>query len=302
MAFKERKESNLLKLLRVLNSRMELPEDTKRYYYNLEKGFQGELQFDRLTEKLRSNCYVLNDLLLKYNNSEFQLDTVIIYQETIYALDVKNHEGDYCFESEKLVKIGRKEVQNPLNQLNRAKSLFRQLLDSLGCKLNVEAYVIFINLEFTLYQLPPDFPFIMPTQITSFLKKLDAKPSVLNSSHKKLAEKLLSLHIIEPPPYSRYPIYDLGMIKPGMSCKNCYSLSTTVEKSKFICKVCDFEEPIEAAVVRNVEELRLLFPERKITTNLVYEWCKIIECKKRISRILMKNYRRLGSRNTTYFE
>jgi hypothetical protein len=177
-AFKERKETNLLKLLRFLNSRMQLSSDIKWYYTNLEKGYQGEQQFDQLTAKLRDNCYVINDLLFKYNNQESQIDTVMIYQESIYALDVKYHEGDYCFESDKLVKMGRKEVQNPLNQLNRAKSLFRQLLDSLGCKLNVEAYVIFNNPEFSLYQLPPNLPFILPTQINSFLKKFNLKPFI----------------------------------------------------------------------------------------------------------------------------
>ncbi|WP_317851488.1 nuclease-related domain-containing protein [Neobacillus bataviensis] len=86
MAFKGRVESDELKRLRILNIRMELSEQEKRHLFNLEKGYEGEVNFDLLTEKLQNECYVLNDLLLKSNNTSFQIDTTIIYQEPIYLI------------------------------------------------------------------------------------------------------------------------------------------------------------------------------------------------------------------------
>lgn len=86
MPFKDRTESDELKTLRIINTRMDLSEDKYTYYLGLEKGFAGEVQFDLLTEKLQPECHILNDLLLESNNTIFQIDTTIIFQETIYLL------------------------------------------------------------------------------------------------------------------------------------------------------------------------------------------------------------------------
>src|SRR5262245_16870868 len=101
MPFKARVESDELKMLRILNTRMELSEEEKRHYLNLEKGYEGKVKFDLLTEKLQNECYVLNDLLLKSNNSSFQIDTTIIYQEPIYLIDVKNYKGDFIYKTDR---------------------------------------------------------------------------------------------------------------------------------------------------------------------------------------------------------
>ncbi|WP_312472380.1 hypothetical protein [Neobacillus sp.] len=58
MAYKPRKEREEITILRSLNTRMNLPEEDKWNYLNLKKGFEGEVMFDSLTEKLQSGCYV----------------------------------------------------------------------------------------------------------------------------------------------------------------------------------------------------------------------------------------------------
>jgi hypothetical protein len=196
--YKARSESLILKVLRILNKRMKLSEDDHWYYLNQEKGFRGEIQFDRLTEKLKRDCYILNDLQLESSTSSFQLDSTLIFQETCSLFDVKNYEGEYIYDAEYFKTIGGRDIQNPLDQLKRSKLLLNNLFQSLGSKLTIEAYVIFINPQFTLYQTPPDLPIILPTQLDAFIRKLDQKPSRLNQSHKNLADKLISLHQTVP--------------------------------------------------------------------------------------------------------
>jgi hypothetical protein len=301
--FKARTVPTLLRILRILNTQLDLSEDEQKYYYNQEKGYEGEVQFDLMTEKLQNIGYILNDLLLEVNNTSFQTDTQLLFQDTIYLIDVKNFEGEfeYCYTTENLKMLSGKIVKNPLDQLKRSKSLFQQLLQNLGCNLKIEAYVIFINPEFTLYQAPPDIPFILPTQINRFLKKLETKPSRLNSLHKKLAEKLVSLHMSESP-YIRLPKYEYNQLKKGNTCKECQSFSMYVRGKNVVCCDCGFDEFVETAVIRNVEEIKLLFPEIKITTNTVHEWCGVIKCKKRISRILTKNYKVVGGSKCIHYE
>jgi hypothetical protein len=64
LILKPRQVSDELKLMRILNARMELEEKDKQNYLNLEKGYKGELIFDTLMENLIQERLILNDLLL----------------------------------------------------------------------------------------------------------------------------------------------------------------------------------------------------------------------------------------------
>lgn len=301
MAFKERTESDLLKCLRILNIRMELTEDEKKYYLNLKKGYEGEVKFDLITEKFQSNCLILNDLLLKVDNTTSQFDTSIIFQETLHLFGVKNFEGDFCYEPDKLQTVQGRDYKNPLHQINRSTILLSQLLQSHKINFKIEAHVVFINPDFTLFQAPPDLPFIYPTQLNRFFKKYNTKHSRLNNFHRQLAEKLVSLHQTESP-YTLLPKYEYYQLKKGITCKVCHSFLINVIGKNVVCSECGCQESVEFAVIRGVWEIRLLFPDAKITTNIIYDWCRIVSCKKRISRILGRNFKVMGVHQWAYFE
>ncbi|WHY69058.1 nuclease-related domain-containing protein [Neobacillus sp. SuZ13] len=303
MAYKPRFESKELKILRVLNKRMMLSEKDKQHFFTLKKGFEGEVMFDKLTEELQCECYILNDLLFKVNNTLFQIDSLIITSGRIFFYEIKNFEGDYFIEpnTNRLYKKPKKEYNNPLLQLIRSDSLLRQLLQNIGYNLPIEAQVVFINPEFTLYQAPLDSPIIFPTQLNSYMRKLDAIPSKLNGKDKLLADKLISLHI-EENPYTVLPHYEFKKLRKGITCAVCDSFSIHVNGKICKCGVCGHEELVTVAVLRNVSEIRLLFPEMRITTNLIYDWCMVIELKRTIKRILVRNYKQIGVRQWTYYE
>jgi len=186
MAYKPSSVPEELKVLRILNNRMDLTSEQEKYYLYKEKGFEGEVQFDLLTEQLQSDCLILNDLLLEVNNTFFQIDTLILFQEIIYLFEVKNYEGDYCYRKERFETISGKEIKNSLDQLNRSTSLLRQLLQKFGYHLTIEAYVVFINPEFFLYQAPTDKPIIYPAQLPQLMRKLNNEPSKLLTGLQRL--------------------------------------------------------------------------------------------------------------------
>lgn len=290
-----------LKKLGILNKRMELPEQEKLNYLALKKGYEGEVLFDSFTEKLKLDCLILNNLLLKVNNTLFQIDTLIITQNTIYFFEVKNFEGDFIYEKDRLYTISNSEIKDPLLQLKRSQSLLRQLLQKLGYSFPIDSWVVFINPEFSLYQASPNDPIILPTQLERFLKKLDNIPSKLDQTHKKLAEQLLSLNIKDSP-YSRSITYEYPQLKKIIICMVCGSYLSSRKGKKCICENCHHEEEFKSAVLRSVEEFRILFPEQKITTPIIHEWCGGIVSAKTISRILKSNLRVIGTRHFTYYE
>ena len=288
-------------ILKSLNTRMDLPDKEKQHYLNLKKGYEGETQFDLLTEKLQCECYILNDLLLTCKKTVFQIDTVIITEQCIYFFEVKNYEGDYYYEGERIYKLPKTEITNPLIQLKRNESLLRQLLQKFGFNLNIYGYVVFINPEFTLYQSPLNKPFLFPPQVNRHLDNLNSISSKLNNEHKLLAEKLISLHMINSP-FTQLPSYDYYQLQKGITCNKCTSFSISIVKRKCICTECGHKEVVEAAVMRSVKEFKLLFPQKKITTNLIYDWFKVINSKKRIRKILNNNLKKVGIHQWTYYE
>lgn len=237
MPFKSRKEPLELIILRILNTRMILLPKDKKNYLNKEKGFEGELIFDKLTEEYLSKRYILNDLLLEVNGNKFQLDTFTISHEPCYIFDVKNFEGDYYYESGNFYSMNGNDIKNPLEQQKRSVFLLRQLLRELGFNVPVKAYVVFINPQFTLFQAPRDQPIILPSQVIRFLEKLKMTPTKIFSEHKKLADKLVSLHQVESP-YPRLPTYSYDQLQKGITSACCLSFSISVEGNQIVCKNC----------------------------------------------------------------
>jgi len=301
MIYKHLKEPKKLIILRSLHNRMNLSETDRQSYYSLEKGYEGEVMFDRLTEKLQCECLILNDLLLKVNNTTFQIDTLIISQDKLFLFEIKNLDGDYFLEQDRLYKLPRTEYNNPLHQLSRCESLLRQLLQILGFNLPIEGNVVFINPEFTLYQAPRECPIIFPTQVNSYLKKINETPSKLTAKHRKLAEKLVSLHI-EESPYTVLPSYEYEQLRKGIICGGCGSFSVDIQRHKCVCTDCGNEELTTSAILRSINEFKLLFPEKKVSAKVIYEWCKIVECKKTIARVLDRNFNKIGVRQWTYYK
>lgn len=302
MFLKERSESEELLALRYLNRRLDLTTKEKFHYLNLEKGYEGELKFDLLAKDLKEERFILNDLLLEVNNSQFQIDSTIISQGLIHLLDIKNYEGDCYLESDKLYSVTTGyEYKNPVNQLQRCATLFRQFLQTHKLNFLVEAYVIFINPEFTLYQAPKDQPIIFPTQVNRFLRDLNKTPSTLNDGYKKLAQTLLSAHQTKNR-FTTLPEYTYGQLQKGVYCKGCGSSQISIKNSNFVCKNCGDQDKIEQTIMRNVKEFKLLFPDRKITTKEIYEWCNVELCERTFRRVLKKYFTPFGGSRHTYYE
>ncbi len=58
---------------------------------------------------------------------------------------------------------------------------------------------------------------------------------------------------------------------------------------------------VPSAVIRSVEEFKLLFPNQKITTKAIHEWCQVVESKKSIKCILEKNFKIIENNRWSYF-
>jgi hypothetical protein len=75
-----------------------------------------------------------------------------------------------------------------------------------------------------------------------------------------------------------------------------------IKRNKVVCAKCGALEKVEDAILRNVKELVLLFPDYKITSQSVYEWCMLDLNKRTFCRILKKNFTSFGNTRDTYYK
>ncbi|WP_342432546.1 nuclease-related domain-containing protein [Neobacillus sp. FSL H8-0543] len=301
MIIRPRKESEELLILRILNTRRCLGEDDKRHYLVCEKGFEGEEKFDLLLEKLQNENLTLNALLLEFNKSHFQIDTLIIFQRTIYLIDVKNYEGEYFFKTDGFYYANGKPMKDSLAQLKRCELLLSQLIQKYGFNYPIESYLIFINPEFTLYHAPENPQIILPTQINRFMNKLNMIPSKLTDRHLKLAKLLDSLHQ-DKNPFAANLAYDFDYLQKWFNCVSCNSFKLIAGRTKLICDTCGCEEEIELAILRCVEEIKLLFPDKRITTSCVFDWCGGIVSEKTIRRVLNSSFEMINKKRFAHYK
>lgn len=296
---KPRYESFELKIFRSLFYRTKLSENDLNYYSSILKGFEGEQKFDELLQMLSIEGLVLNDLLLEYNNTVFQIDSLLIMQEMIYLFDVKNFEGEYYMENGDWYTISGALTKNPLTLLKRCETSLRQLLQHYRYSLPIQPYLIFVNPNFHLFNAPRNEPMIFPGQIERFMNQLNKKPSRLKGHHNLIANKLTSIHL-EESPYSRLPSYRYDELKKGVTCAGCGVFTEKFNKNNILCNECGVKEDVTSAILRSIKEFQLLFPDQKITTQNIHDWCRIFS-KKTISRVLLKHFKQLGKARATYF-
>ena len=302
MPHREPRKSPELQILSHLNSRMDLSPHDKKNLHNLEKGYEGEWKFFHLLEKeLHSKCIRLFSLQLESNQTEFQIDNLLIYQNTIHINEIKNFEGDFFIKDDMWYAVdSRKEIRNPMLQLQRSEFLLRQLLQQIGVNFQVVARLVFVNPSFTLYQALFEKALVFPTQLNRYMQKLNKIPSKLTTRHGEFAEDLIARHF-ENSLRERLPEYDYNQLQKGVICSSCNGLMSMFNKIRLRCKRCSKKENIKEAVMRSVREFNLLFPNQQITTNIIYDWCNVVSSKKTIRRILIENMVHVGNGRGSYY-
>src|SRR5690625_7351907 len=85
------KASPQLKTFNYLQGRMSLTQEQMRLHDNLSKGYLGEKKFSEILDEHPTSHYIaLFDLLLEVKNNLFQIDCLLIYQKSMFLIEIKN--------------------------------------------------------------------------------------------------------------------------------------------------------------------------------------------------------------------
>lgn len=215
---------------------------------------------------------------------------------------MKNYEGEFIYREESLYKINSKlEIINPLYRLTRSKLLFKQLLKELGYgHFSVEAYIVFINPNFTLYEAPHLPNLLRLSNLERHFKQIDVGLVPLKDDHQLLASKLCAQINPDNLDYN-LPEYGYDSLEKGTSCLKCGRfIGKTVDKH-YTCKSCGHQEPSNAAVFRHIQEYQRLFPTQKVTVSMIYDWCGRVPSRNRIRSVLQSRFQQKSVGRGVYY-
>lgn len=302
-----------LELLRMreISNRKELTEEEKWKLYQLESGYEGEIKFDKYYENCPKSWLVSNNMWFDHENNSFQVDSTLSTPSTLYNFNIKNFDGEYELINGKFYKNGKELKYNPLVQMERSDSLYRHMVKhKLKSQIPVISKIMFVNPEFTLFGLEKNHPTIyLPSQIKHFFETIKNKELNKGNGTTKptpqqinLVNQLISIQLAESP-FADNIDCDINGLKKGILCINCNTFLHPPRRGKktITCHHCGRSEEVNDAILRNVQIYRLLFPNKPITLKAILDWCNIIDCKRRVIRVLNKNFQRVGFSTGAYY-
>lgn len=302
MIIKEREPSVQLETMLALSKRRDLPNPQTNAIRQMVKGYEGEQQFDSIIKELKCECLILNDLMLKINGQTCQIDTLFISSKGVSIYEVKNYEGEFVYHEDKLkIRTVNKEISNPLVQLNRTTMLFRQLMEEQRVTLPLQAFTVFINHHFTLFQAPVNDQIVLPTMLSNHVKGLNNERGGLNKSHHRFAETLKQLHL-DNLSFMTLPDYSFDDLAKGSFCRVCSAKIERLKGRVWECTECRRKDLSHNVIFDQIKDFHLLFPEKKYKTSEIYEWTGKLFSEKSIRSVLSKHFTLKGQSIASYYE
>lgn len=288
-------------MLEYLQHRKKLSHNELAQLETSIKGFSGEMKFYDLVTTVNAAGKFLFDFLLINQGTECQIDCVHINNNTLTMYEVKNFSGDFFIHEDKWYLVSnKKEIRNPLIQLQRSEFLLRNLLKQKHPNLIIKAYLVFVHESFMLYQTPLGYPAVFPSQLTRFQQSITTNQTYISQQTKNITNTLTSLHIGESK-YAKLPEFSYAELQKGILCSvNCGEF-LQYSKQKLICTTCKQTKSIQTALTDAITEFRILFPDRKITTGQIYDWCKGLISKNTIQYYLFTNFNMIKNGKHSYY-
>ena len=131
----------------------------------------------------------------------------------------------------------------------------------LEIQMPIEAYVVYINPEFTLMSAQENADYLLPSQIPQYFQTLQVSGNV-SPEQQRLADTLIRMH---NPRYfaEELPTIDYGKLQKDLFCLACGSAVRLDGIKSVYCPVCRKRERTTKMIAHNIEEFRLLFPDEE---------------------------------------
>lgn len=241
----------------------------ERAYGKTLKGYMGEVNVDYFLQFLEPNSTILQDVCLKVDGKSVQLDNIIISQQAIYIVEVKNYSGTIIFDT-MLNQFTRDDGKNetgfshPIAQAELQRLKLQNWLHHNGFTDIPIYYFIAISEPTTRIKVIGDTESIakvvahgerIPHIILDHEKKLENPNKI---PHQKIGHTMLRKNI----DFDRDIIQEHGIKRQdlinGVKCTNCERLGMQRTPRSWVCPKCGHKD--RYAHYLAIREYLLLFP------------------------------------------
>lgn len=290
------------KRLDILQKRKALTKDQQNLLRHLNNGHEGEKHFfQMLQDHLQCDPIQLYDLHLKVGGSECQIDSLLIFQHEILLFEIKNYQGDFLIDHNKWYKLPKREIKNPLHQLQRTELILKQFLHENNMPLTIQSHLVFINPEFHLYQASQNLPAIFPTQLKRFIYKLKNIPSERHKRHHQFVQSLKNRHV-KTSAFESNILYDYQDLKKGITCEKCHGIMEMYNNGQLMhCATCKNIDYANQSILKSINDFRTLFPEQKLTVKQISSWLGSDISDFRIRTVPSNNFKTEGKGKNTHY-
>lgn len=284
---------------KALGKRTNLNFDEKRNLYHIEKGFEGECQYDKIFDEIgHESVYVLRDLYLKAGKSITQFDSIIISADRVAVNEIKNYSGDYHYENNGWYRNGRQLKDNAHNQLSRAKGKIIQLRDESNMHFKVDGAVIFMGDDFRLTTKSDHIwsETVMRNQLRDYLRQF--KNERIGDAAKNIVHVIKDATAVNP--YFE-KAGDITRMQRGLYCGECGSFELIKGRFQFTCTSCGTIESNETHLLHTMSDHKYLFFNQPITKQSILHLIDHQISADSVYRFLKKHcYSHLKGKKTTY--
>lgn len=227
--------------------------DLERKLYQIEAGYSGEKKVDRFLEKLElpKSSIVLTDLHFALSPGQtFQIDTLILTEQHIIHLEIKNMVGELYFESNphqlrRVLPSGDETIMEcPLTQLEVARMNLQLWFAKRGVHIEVQSQIILASKNASVKLIPPNSPILYLKRLSILLHELAKEPTLYKVAELKKMSKLIQQQKLNYSPYPLCEYYriDPNLLKRGQLCTKCsLSMSLKSHKQRY-CIKCNLVE------------------------------------------------------------
>lgn len=228
----------------------ELMKEMAKKEYQLEAGYSGELDIDRILQEIEfpRNTIILKNVKLQINPQyTTQIDTLILTPTRAIILEIKKYAGTIQFDERagKTIKILSEGVVDTfdciIHQLLRAKEGLRQWMANRNIALPIDEILVMANPKKIIEAFPKSVPLKFVKQLPRYIKELPELETLFSAK----AINLLAYQIKNAPIMWRHlPIceqYNLhpNVLRKGVLCLSCNGVMNRSQGRKWCCERCD---------------------------------------------------------------
>lgn len=269
-----------LKQLQILTRRTILGEPEEKERIKLQRGYSGELDFDKLLGAvLRGlDTYHLKDFRFKIDSgattmkvasglSEVQIDNVLVAGDRVYTFEVKNFGFDLVYGAKSWYFTGGQEYKNLSMQVNRQRTSLDFLLRDGGFNYDITSHLVFVNPQQTIYNMPNLENLLVPSNTHRRLSSI----AVANQYDQSTLASYLDSRRLAKSMYDLPANVCFEELRSGVFCYRCDSVAELerVNRFSYCCSSCKTTYKTLKIVECLIDELRTLNDGWKVTPVMI---------------------------------